>query len=218
MVVAVGGVVDQLSQTFDTMASFVIKKDNFPLHLSHIRKDSWFFSIFKFILLPSYTYIMCLITYYIHVYTIIYNLIHVCNVFENEVMVYTEFWDNQGYVEKVSRKAKQEGKWGRQSGVFFPSLGPPPSPSPPKSSRHDCFWKHVLCCPGALWVPGMWALEALGHTGDVLTSTISMGHTRKGWLLFLSVESSRKFKPPLISPVWWEVLSTWPGDLERKAK
>lgn len=82
---------------------------------------------------------MCLITYYIHVYTIIYNLIHVCNVFENEVMVYTEFWDNQGYVEKVSQKAKQEGKWGRQSGVFFPSLGPPPSPSPPKSSRHDCF-------------------------------------------------------------------------------
>lgn len=56
---------------------------------------------------------------YIHVYTIIYNLIHVCNVFENEVMVYTEFWDNQGYVEKVSQKVKQEGKWGRQSGVFF---------------------------------------------------------------------------------------------------
>lgn len=118
MVVAVGGVVDQLSQTFDTMASFVIKKDNFPLHLSHIRKDSWFFSIFKFILLQSYTYIMCLITYYIHVYTIIYNLIHVCNVFENEVMVYTEFWDNQGYVEKVSQKANKKENGGGKVEFF----------------------------------------------------------------------------------------------------
>lgn len=95
-----------------------------------------------------------------------------------------------------------EAKWS-----FLPNLGPPPSPSPPKS-KHACFWKHVLWCPGALWVPGMWVLEALGHIGDVLISTVSMGHTHKKRLIIISLcwvkqEVQAAFDLPLFGGKYW---------------